>query len=454
MIRPAPDARTAEPMGAAEVSALVERAVQGLLRDLLVRGDLINVSHGRLHAFAGLRDRGIVLRVFIHARVLRRLAPLPPEGTAVVIRASPAWYRFRGDLQLVVDDLRIVDARRARHETIARLRAELAADGLMDANRRLPLSRLPAHVAVVGGETSAAVLDVLHAVHRRAPWTRITLHTTRLQGSGAARDIAAAIGQAAASGAQAVAVVRGGGGKDDFTPFDTREVCTAIAHAPVPVVTALGHEQDRSLADAAAHSSASTPTDAARLLVPDGTHLKRDLASARNRLRLALERAQGCSTEAADRLAHRLASNVQNVLQRTRTRFMASDPRRQVSSLRALAGRERQKAGELIQRLCRSAAHKSEIERSRVRGLAAGATRSLVESLRSRRDAFDGLSTRLTLAHPDAVVARGFVIARDAGDLPITSSWDARTEGEFDLQFSDGTVRVQVVPSTPAGGDA
>lgn len=441
-------------MSVREISRLIETTVRALPRDILVRGDLINVSRGTRHLFASLRDGGVAMRVFIHSDVLRSLKVVPKEGTGVVVRASPSWYRTQGNVQLVVQELWIADPRRARREVVARLRVELEREGLLNANRRSQLPRAPVTIAVVGGHGSAAVLDVVNAVHRRSPRTHIEFRPTRLQGAGADETIAAAIRGAAGSGAQVVAVVRGGGGVDDFSPFDSRTVCEAIASSPVPIVTALGHEQDRTLADLAAHSSASTPTDAARFLVADVVDVKRELLAIRRRLYLAVRTASRRTTEASAWNRQRLASALEAAGERGRLRLRAADVRARLPGLKAEVDRRHRAAEALRERLVKALKEKPASRRHSTDVHAFNLSRCMREALRTERKRFETLQTRLTLAEPDAIVARGFVIVRSLGEEPVTSAWQARDREVLELQFADGTVRVHVGPTTPEGGQA
>jgi exodeoxyribonuclease VII large subunit len=437
-----PDRTTA--VSVAEVSRLVEMAVRGMPRDVVVHGALINISRGTTHTFATLRDRGAAVRVFIHSHVARRLEAIPTEGTGVILRASLSWYKARGEVQLSVRELWIADKGRARREGVARLRLDLERRGLLRSNRQVHLPRMPAAVVVVGGQGSAAVLDVVNAIHRRSPRTYIRFQPTRLQGAGAEQAIAAAIRAAAGLGAEVVAVVRGGGGADDFSPFDTREVCEAIAASPIPVITALGHEQDRTLADDAAHSSASTPADAARVLVADVVDLQRELLAARRRLFLAVGATNRRMIEGGDQARERLASALQAATVRGRLRLRAADLRTRLPALAADVDRQRRTVATLRERLVRAVQEKVAGRRRATRDHARILRRCMIARLHTEKQRFEALRTRLKLAEPDAVVGRGFVVARTIAGEAVTSAWDARELDAMDLQFADGTVRVLI----------
>src|SRR5690606_8868669 len=125
------------------------------------------------HIFASLRGDGVGIRCFVHARIVSRTSPLA-EGDTVVVHGRVNWYSTRGDIQLVAESVSLVDETTRAREATARLQAALEREGTLRANRGLRMPELPCRVAVVGGYSSAAVLDIVTAIHRRAPWIQVT----------------------------------------------------------------------------------------------------------------------------------------------------------------------------------------------------------------------------------------------------------------------------------------
>jgi exodeoxyribonuclease VII large subunit len=432
-----------------ELSHLIRGAIRGIPQTVLVRGPLVDLGRGyRGHIFASLREGGVGVRCFIHARVVARMPGPLAEGDTVVIHGRLSLYKSRGDIQLVADCVSLVDdSTRARQATV-RIQVALEREGVLGANRRVQMPDLPRAIAVVGGHNSAAVLDIVTALHRRAPWVGIEMHPTRLQGDGAHLEIAAAINAAAASSADVIAVVRGGGANGDFAPFDRPEVCRAIAAAGVPVVTALGHEQDRRLADLAAHTAASTPSDAAHHIVPDARDLRAMIASARRNMAHALAQSIRAAEAARTSAATRLSTSAQLVTTRARARAERVCLDQRISRVAAaLSARHIGARARLVQDVETIARRASVMRADMLRSRSQHATTLRARSGSMRRE-LDALRHRIHVAHPLNVVARGYVIARDHDGNVITGGEAALATGWLELQFGDRRV-VVTVSNTP-----
>lgn len=428
----------------AQLSGLVAGAIRGLPKTVVVRAVLADIGRGYAgHVFAVLRDDTAAVRCFVHARVAAALNGVA-EGDTVVVRGRVALYKARGDIQLVADTVELVDESTRAREAAARMQVALEREGVLGANRRLRMPELPRAVAVVGGHSSAAVLDIVTALHRRAPWVGIGLYPTRLQGEGAHQEIANAITAAASSGADVVALVRGGGASSDFAPFDEAVVCRAIAAAGVPVVSALGHEQDRRMADLAAHTAASTPSDAARHVVRDVADLRLATASARRRMANALVQAAQRVQTARTAALKRLSTSAQLLTTRVRARAARVCLDQRIS--RVAAGVRARHAGshDRLRRSLPTLSRRASALRDAVLRTEARNATALRTRVASRRDTLDVLRHQVQVAHPLHVVARGYVIARDRNGNVIADAGTATSAGWLELQFRDRTVVVTV----------
>jgi exodeoxyribonuclease VII large subunit len=207
----------------------------------------------------------------------RRLPTLPTEGMQVRALGRLAVYEARGELQLVVAELE------GKGEglwklALERLRAKLDAEGLTAPARKRPIPRFPAAIGVVTSPSGAVLHDITTVVRRRAPWTRLVLAGCRVQGEGAADEIAAAIRTMGRAGLVDVLIVgRGGGSVEDLWCFNEEVVARAIAESPIPVISAVGHETDVTIADLVSDLRAPTPSAAAEAAVPDRFELARSL---------------------------------------------------------------------------------------------------------------------------------------------------------------------------------
>jgi exodeoxyribonuclease VII large subunit len=195
------------------------------------------------------------------------------DGETVHVYGRPELYEQRGDFHL-----RVLTIERyglgAHLAALERLKQKLAAEGLFAAERKRPLPRIPSLVGLVTGNDAAAKRDVLTAITTRFPPAHVLVAETYVQGPRAAPAIATAIGDLCARGADVLILARGGGSFEDLLPFSDERVVRAVASCPVPVVSAVGHEQDTPLCDLAADVRASTPSVAGRLVVPDLAELR------------------------------------------------------------------------------------------------------------------------------------------------------------------------------------
>ncbi len=276
------------------LNAALREMVESVFPAVWVVGEVTGFTRARSgHCYFSLRDENAQIRCVMWRDEARRLPTTPEEGMQVRALGRISYYPARGELQLVVSMLE------GKGEglwklAMERLRAKLEAEGLTAPARKRPLPRHPATVGVVTSASGAVLHDIVNVVRRRAPWTRIVLCSCRVQGEGAAEDIARAIRTFGESGVADVLIVgRGGGSVEDLWAFNEEVVARAIAASPVPVVSAVGHETDVTIADLVADLRAPTPSAAAEAVVPDGELLRRGL-------RLSAERIEGAM---ADRVA-------------------------------------------------------------------------------------------------------------------------------------------------------
>ena len=222
------------------------------------------------------------------------------EGERVHVFGRAELYEQRGELRLKV--LTIERFGLGAHlAALERLKRTLAAEGLFAAERKRPLPRFPRLIGLVTGNDAAAKKDVLTHIVQRFPPANVVVAETYVQGPRAPVSIATAIGDLCKRGADVIVLARGGGSFEDLLPFSDERVVRAVAGCAVPVVSAVGHEQDTPLCDLAADVRASTPTAAARLVVPDINELRGTLVRSREALHRGAQRA-------AERHAHRLAA--------------------------------------------------------------------------------------------------------------------------------------------------
>ncbi len=310
------------------VNALARQLLEGSISPLWVAGEVAEFKRLRTgHCFFTLKDARSQISCVMWRDDARALPAEPPEGMAVHAFGRPTVYERRGRFQFVVRQLH------ARGDGLWRLafertRRRLEADGLLDPSRRRPLPPYPRAVGVITSLEGAAVRDVLSVIRRRAPWVDVYLYAARVQGDGAVDSLIHAIRAAArVRRADVLIVGRGGGSKEALWTFNDERVVRQIAESPIPVVSAVGHETDITLADLVADRRAPTPSVAAEVAVPDRGNLSDGLARIGDRMAAALEGSVTRSRDRLTRLERRLSEVMLRGLERRRHRLDALNRR-------------------------------------------------------------------------------------------------------------------------------
>src|SRR3954463_13512626 len=275
----------------------------GRLGRVWVEGQITQLTRrpGQATCFLVLRDTAaeMSLQVAAPRALVDALDPPLAEGGRVVVWAQPEFRPQRGTLSLTAYDVRPVGVG-ALLARLEQLRKTLAAEGLFAAERKRPLPFLPRTVGLVTGRASAAERDVVDNARRRWPGVRFHIENVAVQGPYAVTEVIAALQRLDRDPeVDVIVVARGGGSVEDLLPFSDEALVRAVAAAFTPVVTAVGHESDVPLVDHAADSRASTPTDAAKMVVPD-------VAEEMSRVRVLQLRAQRSIAARLDTEQHRL----------------------------------------------------------------------------------------------------------------------------------------------------
>jgi exodeoxyribonuclease VII large subunit len=350
-----PDERHDPPQDALSVTEFTSRVkehVESRFADVWLTGEISNLVRASSgHVYLSLKDEDSLLRAVIWRGTRQSLAIEPSDGLQVVCHGRIEVYPPRGTYQLTIDRLHAVGTG-ALEARLRQLHAALEREGLFAPERKRPIPRFPQRVAVVTSPTGAAIADFLETFFSRWRSSEVIVVPSRVQGAGAAEELAAALMLAARirPAVDAIALVRGGGSLEDLWAFNEEVLVRAVAASPIPVVSGVGHEIDVSLADLAADLRGLTPTDAAVRLSPDRVQLAAQVDTLGTRLRSSLVR--------------RIESARDRIGQHARSRILA-DPGRLVRDRRTLLDQH----GARLERLSLAA-----IERARER-LAAAAGR-------------------------------------------------------------------------------
>ena len=430
-----------------QLTKQVRRHLEREFGHVWVEGELSNVRRqGNGHAYFTLKDAGSQLSCVLFRGHAHGGMPELADGLHVQLGGEISVYEPRGQYQLIVREMQVagVGALQARFEALKR---RLAAEGLFDAARKRRLPEFPSCLALVTSPTGAAVRDMLTILARRAPWVRVIIWPVRVQGEGAAAEIAAAIrqlGDAPRLGLprpDVLIVGRGGGSMEDLWCFNEEAVARALAESPVPTVSAVGHEIDFTIADFAADHRALTPSAAAELVVPDRTELHRRLEAHRRALtshaRDALRHAR---TVVDFHLRGPLTREPRRLLE-LRTQQVDDSAVELAAAVHAQFRRHRDTLDALERRLAalrpaQVLAQRGEVlEHLRTR-LDAGCRRHL-ESLQSR---WQRASDLLRSLGPQSVLSRGYSLTLAPGGQPLTRATQVRPGDRLTTRLADGTV--------------
>jgi exodeoxyribonuclease VII large subunit len=374
--------------------------------DVWVEGELSNFTRAASgHCYFTLKDEDAQIKCVMWRHLTQYVFFEPEDGMQVRAHGNASVYQKRGDLQILVDQMRRA-GKGAQQEAFERLKRALKKEGLFDAERKQALPSFPETIGVVTSGQGAALQDVLSVLERRFPAAHVVVCPVPVQGVDAPQAIADAVARfnAVPDGdpqrPEVVIVGRGGGSTEDLWAFNEEVVARAIAGSALPVVSAVGHESDVSIADFVADERAATPSMAAEIVVPDRRDVGRTVRDLHDRLRDVVMRTIQDGRQTVDRLVSSRAFH---------------DPVRRLKQHRqtveSLAGR---------------------LERSMDR---------LVERTRSRTER---LHDRLLAADPEAPLRRGYsYVYRD--DTPIRSAADLASGDRVTLHFHDATREAEVM---------
>ncbi len=393
-------------------------------------GEVSNLGTSKVQAYFELRDAGGAVPVSVWRSDLDRLG-LPEgalaDGAQVVVAGGCDYYGGSATASPSFS-FRATALRPAGEgdllAQIARLRGQLAAEGLTEPQKRLRRPALPRTIGVVTGEQGKARGDVLAALQRRGWAGRLVWAFAPVQGRQAAPRIGRALQDLAAAGAEVAIVARGGGSVADLLAFSDETLCRTVALLPIPVIASLGHHADRTVLDDVAAASCSTPTHAAETAVPVTIGDAR--ASARDSARQLQSHGRRATAERA-RTLRQLARVPAERVDRQRGRL-----HQQLREVRAAARRGRHDA----------LRHQHTVAVVLGRKAAAAALEPRRATLRARAAA-------LAAHDPDRTLARGYVLARGPAGEVVTTAAGAREAGTLDLAFQDGSVRAAVEDPAP-----
>lgn len=372
-----------------------------ILCDIMVSGELMDFHrHFKSgHLYFTLKDEEARIKCVMFASAASRLKFEPQDGMGIIMQGRVSLYERDGQYQFYAEQMS-PDGEGSARIALQKLYDKLAAEGLFAAERKLPLPLYPQRVAVLSSASGAALQDVRAVMGRRWPLAEIKLYPVGVQGEKAAEDIAAVFGALTKGSADVVILTRGGGSADDLSVFNDERVIRAVAACPIPVIAAVGHEVDITLAEMAASARASTPSAAAELAVPDS----RDVLLRIDAMQQAIRKSSRRLTESC-MMRFELAVSAPMMRQpRLFVQLKEEMLSQRIEQMSALAKHNMQTAGER----------------------------------------FYTQAVRLDALSPLKTLTRGFCVARKEG-MTVKSVKQLQKDDELSLTFADGETACRVL---------
>ena len=428
-----------------ELTLLVRDRLEQGFPDLWIEGEVSNLrTPGSGHLYFTLKDGASQIRAILFRTGAQRLRFTVHEGVHVIVRGRLTVYEPRGEYQIVLDYLepKGIGALQVAFE---QLKEKLAREGLFDSSRKRPLPLLPRCIGVVTSLSGAAIQDILTVLHRRCSILKVLIYPVAVQGDAAAEQIAHAIRALSLSGDVDVIIVgRGGGSWEDLWCFNEEQVVRAIAASQVPIVSAIGHEIDYTLADFTADHRAPTPSAAAEAVAPVLQDLMRMIQNLKERQERAIRAHVG--------LVHRQVADHCGAM--TLLLFRIQHYSQQLDEAAERVCASFRKYVESFRQRVQQAHHQNMLcsPRNKIRGnlllvpyIMKRVEACLYTRLAFRRERMRSLASALDSLSPLAILARGYSIVQTIPDGRIVrKAYDVAVHDEVGITLAEGQLRCEV----------
>ena len=416
-----------EPVSVRELNAYIKSLIDsdGYLGSVAVRGELSNYKvYPSGHHYFTLKDAESSVRCVMFRSAASKLRFRPESGMGVIVYGRVSVYPRDGAYQLYCEAI-LPEGSGALQLAYEQLREKLAKEGLFDREHKKPIPRYPERIAVVTSSAGAAVHDIIRVLRRRWPLAKVILLPVRVQGEEAPPEIAAAIRWASAHKiADTLITGRGGGSIEDLWAFNDERVARAIYDCEIPVISAVGHEPDVTIADFVADLRAATPSNAAELAAPDVNELLQAIDSARSRLDRAVLKKVGAGRESLDALvSRRVLVSATGFIEQRRLRLDALKTR-----LEGTLG--------FVDRL-----------KSRLEAASARLNGAADASLAARKNEYVRLAAKLDALSPLKVLSRGYAIALDAEGRAVKDARGVAVGERLTVKLNSGALGCRVEES-------
>ncbi|KGE17962.1 exodeoxyribonuclease VII large subunit [Paenibacillus wynnii] len=419
-----------------------------LLSDVWIRGEISNFTHhGSGHMYFTLKDESSRIKAIMFSSHNQRLPFVPKEGARVIARGNVTVYERDGQYQFYATHMQ-PDGIGSLYLAYEQLKSKLELEGLFSADRKRPLPRFPRCIGVITSPTGAAVRDIMITLKRRFPQASVVLYPVLVQGKGAGPSVVKAIQELNAMGEADVLIVgRGGGSLEELWAFNEEGVARAIAASEIPVISAVGHETDFTIADFVADLRAATPTAAAELAVPNVGELTAQLLQTQRRLRQSLLRRAQRNRERLSSLQRSpvLVNPRRYLLQHSQRLDMLQ--RRLAVALATRVSRARERQTVLQHSLQRFTPREGVIAaRKRTESLRRELVSAMQARLQEKRSRYVAEMRHLDALSPLKVMSRGYSLVYDEGEQQLIKSMTEVQIGDLVvIKLNDGQLDCQVL---------
>ncbi|MAE22459.1 MAG: exodeoxyribonuclease VII large subunit [Pseudomonas sp.] len=434
------------------VSQLNNRArllLEDVFAGIWVEGEISNLARPASgHIYFTLKDSQAQVRCALFRQNAARVRQALRDGLAVKVRGKVSLFEGRGDYQLILDAVEPAGDGALRLAFEA-LKEKLGGEGLFASERKIALPAHPKRIGIVTSPTGAVIRDIISVFRRRAPQVELNLIPTAVQGREATAQIVRALQRADAQGYDALILARGGGSLEDLWCFNEEVVARAVAACVTPIVSAVGHETDVSIADFVADVRAPTPSAAAELLAPDSSELVQRLHNLQRRLALHMQGRLARERLRLEGASRRLRHPGERLRQQAQ-RLDDLDMRLRRAFNQQLANQRERLAGLDARLAAQHPGRNLALLRQRLDGLAARLPRAMQSQLRSQRQQLGALAAQLQIVSPLATLGRGYSILLDERGQAVRSAAQTQPgqrlkarlgEGELDVRIEDNHIQ-------------
>lgn len=393
------------------------------LNEVFLKGEISNFkAHTRGHYYFTLKDEGSRINAVMFASATKNIKFLPQDGMKVLVTGKISVFEANGGYQIYVNDM-LEDGVGNLYIAFEQLKKKLETEGLFDQKIKKAIPKIPTKVGVVTAPTGAAIKDIVSTIKRRWPLAEIILFPSLVQGEEAAADIVKQIERSKDYNLDTLIVGRGGGSIEDLWPFNEEIVARAIYNCQTPIISAVGHEIDFTIADFVADLRAPTPTGAAELAVPAIS----DVANYLNQLKIRLNKA----------ISNKITINKQKITELT-NRYIFTNPLSIYQTKEILFD-------SIIERLKYATTNLISLKEKQFLNIKNSyILANPFQLLDKKANRYLQIISKLETLSPLLTLQRGYTMTRIAGKV-ITSSKNIKKDSNLEIEFSDGSITAKVL---------